>query len=83
MPLALVMHTSASATPVKDTLSKLEFIARGCGMSVEEFLATPLTSILRLTEPYRIGIHSLICVYQALIAARRMERGATEDHSLP
>jgi hypothetical protein len=78
-----VMHISTRATPVKDTLSKLEFIARGCGMSVDEFLATPLSNVLRVTEPYRIGIHTLICVYQALIASRRAERGDSEDHALP
>lgn len=76
------MHTSISATPVKDTLSKLEFIARGCGMSVEEFLATPLTNVLLLTEPYRIGIQPLICVYQTLIAAKRAESGDTGDHAM-
>lgn len=73
------MHTSISATPVKDTLSKLEFIARGCGMSVEEFLATPLTNVLLLTEPYRIGIHTLICVYETVITSKRAERGDAGD----
>ena len=73
------MHTSVSATPVKDTLSKLEFIARGCGMSVEEFLATPLTNVLLLTEPYRIGIHTLICVYETVITAKHAERGDEDD----
>ena len=77
------MHTSTSATPVKDTLNKLEFIARGCGMSVDEFLATPLTNVLQLTEPYRIGIHTLICVYQTLIATKRAERGDSDDLALP
>jgi hypothetical protein len=76
------MHTSISATPVKDTLSKLEFIARGCGMSVEEFLATPLTNVLLLTEPYRIGIHTLICVYQTVITAKQAERDDTGDHAM-
>lgn len=76
------MHTSISATPVKDTLSKLEFIARGCGMSVEEFLATPLTNVLLLTEPYRIGIQTLICVYQTVISAKSAERGDSGDHAM-
>jgi hypothetical protein len=76
------MHTSSSATPVMDTLSKLEFIARGCGMSVEEFLATPLTNVLLLTEPYRIGIHTLICVYQTVITAKSAERGEADDHAM-
>jgi hypothetical protein len=76
------MHTSISATPVKDTLSKLEFIARGCGMSVEEFLATSLTNVLLVTEPYRIGIHTLICVYQTVITAKQAERDDSGDHAL-
>ncbi len=76
------MHTSSSANPVKDTLSKLEFIARGCGMSVEEFLATPLTNVLLLTEPYRIGIQTLICVYQTVIAAKRAHSGDAGDHAV-
>lgn len=81
MPLAHVMHPSTSATPVNDTLSKLEFIARGCGLSVDEFLATPLTNVLQVTEAYRIHIHTLICVYQTLIAARRAQRGdSVDDH---
>jgi hypothetical protein len=77
-----VMHISTRATPVKDTLSKLEFIARGCGMSVDEFLATPLSNVLRVTEPYRIGIHTLICVYQTLVAGKRAECGESDDHAL-
>lgn len=77
------MHTSTSATPVKDTLNKLEFIARGCGLSVDEFLATPLTNVLQLTEPYRIGIHTLICVYQTLIAGKRTERDEPDENDLP
>lgn len=76
------MHTPISANPVQDTLSKLEFIARGCGMSVEEFLATPLTNVLLLTEPYRIGIQTLICVYQAVIAAKRADSGDAGDHAM-
>ena len=76
------MHTPISANPVQDTLSKLEFIARGCGMSVEEFLATPLTNVLLLTEPYRIGIQTLICVYQTVITAKRADSGDAGDHAM-
>jgi hypothetical protein len=72
------MRIKKSRSLVQDTLGKLEFIARGCGMDVFEFLATPLQNVLLLTEPYRIKIESLIRVYQMLLEAEQARgHGAT------
>ena len=65
------MRTKKHPSAVQDTLSKLEFIARGCGMDVFEFLATPLQNVLLVTGPYRIKIESLIRVYQMLLEAEQ------------
>jgi hypothetical protein len=74
------MRTKKHRSAVQDTLGKLEFIARGCGMDVFEFLATPLQNVLQVTGPYRIKIESLIGVYQMLLEAeQRPGRDATRS----